>query len=105
MLVLKNYLGRKTAQPPKWLGELLSATPVAGLKTGLPVILAMPSDILSMLTVGANLEHHKAGFGAALPFIFFVWARAMRLGAPMPHSRTQLWTWVSPRGTTRLRVA
>jgi hypothetical protein len=39
------------------------------LKTGLLVILAMPSDILIMLTVGANLEHHKAGLGAALPLI------------------------------------
>lgn len=69
LLALKNYLGRKTVQPPKWLGTLMSATPATGLKTGLLVILAMPSDIVIMLTVGANLEHHKAGFGSALPFI------------------------------------
>lgn len=69
LLAIKNYLGRKTAEPPKWLGTLLSASPATGLKTGLLVILAMPSDIIIMLTVGANLEHHKAGFGGALPFI------------------------------------
>lgn len=69
LFALKNYRGRKTARPPKWLGTLLSATPATGLKTGLLVILAMPSDIVIMLTVGANLEHHKAGFGAALPFV------------------------------------
>ncbi|MEV4645037.1 GAP family protein [Saccharopolyspora sp. NPDC049357] len=69
LLALKNYLGRKTARPPKWLGTLMSASPATALKTGLLVILAMPSDILIMLTVGANLEHHKAGLGAALPFI------------------------------------
>ncbi|SFS99611.1 GAP family protein [Saccharopolyspora flava] len=69
LLALKNYLGRKTAQPPKWLGTLLSASPATGFKTGLLVILSMPSDVLIMLTVGANLEHHNAGFGAALPFL------------------------------------
>lgn len=69
LLAVRNYLGRATAQPPKWLGTLLSATPATALKTGLLVVLAMPSDIVIMLTVGMNLEHHEAGFGAALPFI------------------------------------
>lgn len=69
VMALRNYLGRRTAEPPKWLGTLQSASPATGLKTGLLVILAMPSDIIIMLTVGANLEHHKAGFGAGLPFI------------------------------------
>ena len=69
LLAVKNFLGRRTAEPPKWLGTLLSATPATGLKTGLLVVLAMPSDIVVMLTVGANLEHHQAGFAAALPFI------------------------------------
>ncbi|RRO20676.1 GAP family protein [Saccharopolyspora rhizosphaerae] len=69
LFALRNYLGRKTAEPPKWLGTLLSATPATGLKTGLLVVLAMPSDIVIMLTVGANLEHHRSGFGAAAPFI------------------------------------
>ena len=69
LVALKNYLGRETAEPPKWLGALMSATPSTAAKTGLLVILAMPSDIVVMLTVGMNLEHHKAGFSAALPFI------------------------------------
>ncbi|MGW1679474.1 GAP family protein [Saccharopolyspora sp. NPDC002376] len=69
LAAVKSYLGRKTAEPPKWLGALLSATPATALKTGLLVILAMPSDILVMLTVGLNLQHNKTGLVGAIPFV------------------------------------
>ncbi|MER6992243.1 GAP family protein [Saccharopolyspora hirsuta] len=69
LAAVKSYLGRKTAEPPRWLGALLSATPATALKTGLLVILAMPSDILVMLTVGMNLQHNKSGLSGAIPFI------------------------------------
>jgi hypothetical protein len=68
-LAVKNYLGRESAEPPRWLGTLQSADWRLALKTGLLVILLMPSDIIIMLTVGMNLEHHNLGLGAALPFI------------------------------------
>jgi threonine/homoserine/homoserine lactone efflux protein len=68
-LALKNYLGRETVEPPRWLGTLMSADPKQALKTGLLVILLMPSDIIIMLTVGANLAQNNAGLLAALPFI------------------------------------
>ncbi|MCX2728774.1 GAP family protein [Saccharopolyspora sp. NFXS83] len=69
LLALRNWLRRKTAEPPKWLGALLAAGPGTALKTGLLVVLAMPSDIVIMLTVGVNLQHHDAGPVAAVPFI------------------------------------
>jgi hypothetical protein len=69
LVALKNYLGRAAAEPPKWLGALMTAAPSAAAKTGLLVILAMPSDIVIMLTVGMNLEHNNAGVPAAIPFI------------------------------------
>ncbi|KAA5838263.1 GAP family protein [Saccharopolyspora hirsuta] len=69
LAAVKSYLGRKTAEPPRWLGALLSATPATALKTGLLVILAMPSDILVMLTVGMNLQHNRSGLSGAIPFI------------------------------------
>jgi Sap, sulfolipid-1-addressing protein len=66
---LKNYLGRETAEPPAWLGKLLQADPKQALKTGLLVILVMPSDIVIMLTVGLNLETTGSALVDALPFI------------------------------------
>jgi hypothetical protein len=66
---IKNYLGRETVEPPKWLGTLLSADWKRALRTGLLVILAMPSDIIVMLTVGMNLAHADGSLADALPFI------------------------------------
>jgi hypothetical protein len=68
-LAVKNYLGRETAETPKWLGALQSADSKKALKTGLLVIGLMPSDIIIMLTVAVNLVQSGAGFIAALPFI------------------------------------
>jgi len=66
---VKTFVKRETAEPPKWLGSLMTADPKRALKTGFLVIILMPSDIAVMLTVGANLEQNNASFGAALPFI------------------------------------
>jgi hypothetical protein len=68
-LAVKNYLGRETVEPPRWLGTLMGADPRQALKTGLLVILLMPSDIIIMLTVGVNLAQNDLGLVAALPFI------------------------------------
>src|SRR5215213_643950 len=68
-LAVKNYLGRETAEPPKWLGALQSADSKKALKTGLLVILLMPSDIIIMLTVAVNLLQSKSGCLSSLPFI------------------------------------
>ncbi len=64
----KNYLGRETVEPPRWMGALMSADAKKALLAGLLVILVMPSDII-MLTVGVNLVQNNAGLIAALPFI------------------------------------
>jgi threonine/homoserine/homoserine lactone efflux protein len=68
-LALKNYLGRETAEPPKWLGALQQADARRAFITGLLVILLMPSDLIIMMTVGTNLAQNNAGLLAALPFI------------------------------------
>jgi hypothetical protein len=65
---MKNWRGRETAEPPSWLGNLMSAGWKQALKTGLAVILLMPSDILVMLTVGVNLEHQADSVMDATPF-------------------------------------
>jgi threonine/homoserine/homoserine lactone efflux protein len=66
---VKNYLGRETVEPPKWLGKLQNADPKKAFRTGLLLILLMPSDIVIMLTVGMNLEHNNSPWVDALPFI------------------------------------
>jgi hypothetical protein len=66
---IKNWRGRETAEPPKWLGTLMEADPKRALTTGLLVILLMPSDIIIMLTVGANLEQNDASLIDAVPFV------------------------------------
>ena len=66
---IKNYVGRETVEPPKWLGKLQQADPNQAFRTGLLVILFMPSDLIVMLTVATNLEHSGDPFGAAVPFI------------------------------------
>jgi threonine/homoserine/homoserine lactone efflux protein len=68
-LAVKNYLRRETIEPPTWLGTLQNADAQRAFKTGLLVILLMPSDIIIMLTVGVHLVHNDAGLLAALPFI------------------------------------
>ncbi|MEU1947269.1 MULTISPECIES: GAP family protein [unclassified Streptomyces] len=69
LVAVKNVVRRRTVEPPKWLGSLMEAGPRKALTTGFLIILLMPSDIVVMLTVGANLEQHRAGLAAALPFI------------------------------------
>jgi hypothetical protein len=66
---IQNYVGRKTAEPPKWLGTLLTADWKRAMKTGLLLIFLMPSDIIIMLTVGANLAQSHSSWIDALPFI------------------------------------
>jgi hypothetical protein len=39
---IKNYVGRETVEPPKWLGKLQQADAKQALRTGLLVILFMP---------------------------------------------------------------
>jgi hypothetical protein len=66
---IKNFVGRETVEPPKWLGKLQTADPKQAFRTGLLVILIMPSDVIIMLTVGLNLEHSGSSLSDALPFV------------------------------------
>jgi threonine/homoserine/homoserine lactone efflux protein len=68
-LAVKSYLGRETAEPPRWLGALQNADPRRAFTTGLLLIWVMPSDLIIMLTVGVNLAHNGVSPVAALPFV------------------------------------
>jgi threonine/homoserine/homoserine lactone efflux protein len=66
---VKNYVRRETVHPPKWLGALQRADARKAFKTGLLIILLMPSDIVVMLTVGVNIAQNDASLASALPFV------------------------------------
>ncbi|WP_131769720.1 GAP family protein [Candidatus Protofrankia californiensis] len=64
-----SYLGRRTAEQPKWLGALVTADAKKAFETGFLLILLFPSDIVVLLTVGVNLQRADPALGVALAFI------------------------------------
>jgi hypothetical protein len=69
LLAGKNWVGRRTAEPPAWLGRLMSAGPRRAAEIGTLIILLMPSDLVVMLTVGVHLAQHDLSYADALPFV------------------------------------
>jgi threonine/homoserine/homoserine lactone efflux protein len=68
LLSVTTFLGRKTAEPPKWMKSLQEAKPGASFKLGLALFLLMPSDIVILLSVGAYLVSNELGFLEGIPF-------------------------------------
>jgi hypothetical protein len=68
-LAIKNYVGRETIEPPRWLGTLQNANPRMAFTTGLLLLSVFPSDFIILVTVGTNLAQHNASLLAGLPFI------------------------------------
>jgi hypothetical protein len=66
---LKAYLGRETAEPPRWLGTLQTASTWRVFGLGALLILLMPTDVVIMLTTGVNLESNDLPFTDAIPLI------------------------------------
>lgn len=68
-VAIRNWTHRETAEPPKWLGSLMSAGPGRGFRTGFLLVAFFPSDVIVMCTVGLHIARGGAGFAAAIPFI------------------------------------
>jgi Sap, sulfolipid-1-addressing protein len=68
LLALRTYRHRETIEPPKWLGGMMQASPTKALVMGFLLIFVMPTDIVSMMTVGANLQQNEESLISALPF-------------------------------------
>lgn len=66
---IKSYVTRKTSKPPKILASLMDASPAKAFKTALLLIFLMPTDIIVMITVGANMADNDLPFTAAIPFL------------------------------------
>jgi hypothetical protein len=68
-LSIKNYIGRETIEPPRWLGGLQNAKPRTAFSTGLLLLSVFPSDLIILVTVGTNLAQQGVSLLAAVPFI------------------------------------
>ena len=68
-LAIKNYLGRESIEPPRWLGALQNATPRTAFLTGLLLLSVFPSDFIVLVTVGVNLAQNNASLVGGLPFV------------------------------------
>jgi MFS family permease len=80
ILAARVFLERKTSEPPAWMGKLQTASPAFALKLGLLLFIAMPTDILTMLTVGGYLSAHNESLASAIPFFLLT---ALLVGMPL----------------------
>jgi hypothetical protein len=60
---------RKTAEPPKWMGALQTATPRLSFKLGLLLLGVFPTDILTSTAVGFHLARDGSPWYYCLTFI------------------------------------
>jgi hypothetical protein len=68
-LAIKNYVGRESIEPPRWLGALQNAKPTTAFMAGLLLLSVFPSDFVVLVTVGMNLAQNDAPLLAGLPFV------------------------------------
>ena len=66
---IRNFVKRKTIEPPKWLGALEEADARRAFTLGLLLLSIFPSDAIVLFTVGVNLEDNGHSVVDALPFI------------------------------------
>ncbi|KWV34554.1 GAP family protein [Micromonospora rifamycinica] len=69
VLAVVVFVRRHSAGEPKWMGRLQHAGFGYALRLGLLLFLVMPSDDLTMVTVGATAARHDLSWWHLLPFM------------------------------------
>jgi threonine/homoserine/homoserine lactone efflux protein len=69
VMAIRVFLRRESAEPPKWMKRLQTATPGFSLRLGFLLFLLMPTNVLVMVTVGAYLARHDLAWWKCLPFV------------------------------------
>ncbi|GGM01485.1 MULTISPECIES: GAP family protein [Micromonospora] len=69
VLAVIVFVRRHSSGPPRWMGKLQQAGPGYAFRLGLLLILLMPSDDITMVTVGASAARHDLPWWHLLPFI------------------------------------
>lgn len=54
--MVHTFLARKTAEPPKWMGKLQTATPRFTFVLGVLLLGVFPSDLITSISVGSYLS-------------------------------------------------
>ncbi len=60
--------GRRT-EAPKWMGKLQTASPKFSFRLGFLLFIAMPTDVITMLTVGITLARDNSPWWQCVPFL------------------------------------
>jgi cytochrome c biogenesis protein CcdA len=69
VLMVRVFAKRKDTEPPKWMGRLQTADARFSFRLGLLLFLVMPTDLITMVTVGAYLARHGDPWWHSLPFL------------------------------------
>jgi hypothetical protein len=69
LLAVLVFGKRHQTDPPAWMRRLETARPGLAAALGALLILLMPSDDLTMITVGASLARHDRAWWHLLPFV------------------------------------
>ena len=68
-LAIYVFLKRKEARKPKWMSTIQDADAKKVFRLGLTLYSFMPTDLITMLTVGKYLASNKMNFFSCFPFI------------------------------------
>jgi hypothetical protein len=80
ILVVVVFRRRTNTRPPKWMSELQTATRRFSFKLGFLLFFVTPSDVVSMITVGAYAAHHGSPWWHTLLFVLLT---ALLVGIPL----------------------
>jgi threonine/homoserine/homoserine lactone efflux protein len=69
VLMVLVFARRKETEPPKWMGKLATANPRFSFRLGFLLFLLMPTDVITMITVGTYLARQDAPLWQAIPFL------------------------------------
>ena len=69
VLMVWVFLKRKESEPPKWMGKLQAADAGFAARLGFLLYALMPTDLISMLTVGAFLARENAPWWHCFGFV------------------------------------
>lgn len=66
---IHTFTTRKTAEPPKWMGKLQTATPGFAFRLGFLLLGVFPSDLITSIAVGGYLAAQGEPLSSMLGFL------------------------------------